>query len=382
MKGLNASRNKAIIQISKLILLFLVASSIANAFQERYTFVLIYCISFVLTSIHLYVYTKKQNHEIAAQTIVFILFTMFFSFFFIGSHDSFDILWVLILPIVTVILGEYNKTKLWLISFNVLLVIALLLNYFYPVLVPYKSFALWSMLWAGIFLSGMALYYKRVQEQLLAEIKQYQDGLEGKISNATYEIETLQIEKEKSDALLMQSRLSSLETQLNPHFLFNSLNSIAELVHIDSYKAEEAILKVSSFLRNTMEEKALIPLQKEIDNVKEYVELENIRFDGKIHLIIIGDIPAWEVPKFSIQLIVENAIKHGVNPDKRLLVITLSFNHEQNLIHIENDGLAIRSKDFGIGLNNLNQRLELLCRGYLEIKQTEPPCYEIFIGKN
>jgi len=361
-------------------LVFLIASSIANALQGRYLFVLIYCISFVITSLHLYFYHKYQRHEIAAQTLVIILFVMFFSFFFIGEHASFDILWVLVLPIVTVILGDYTKTKTWLITFNILLIAALVLQTLFPALISYESFALWSMLWAGIFLSGMALYYKQVQEQLLGEIKHYQEGLEGKITNATDTIKTLKTEKEESDYLLMQSRLSSLETQLNPHFLFNSLNSIAELIHIDSHRAEEAVLKVSSFLRNTMEEKALIPLSKEIKNVKEYIALENIRFDGSIKLTIEDDIPYWEVPKFSIQLLIENAIKHGIDPQKKLISISIAFDHTQHIIYVQNDGKAITSEQFGIGLNNLNQRLQLLCHGRVKIKQSQPPCYQIYLG--
>jgi sensor histidine kinase YesM len=381
VKDLNESRNKAIVQISKLTLVFLIASSVANAFNGRYSFVIVYFLAFIITSIHLYLYNKNHQREIAAQTLVVILFIMFFSFFFIGEHASFDILWVLVLPIVTIILGDYKETKFWLISFNILLLAALILQALYPLLIPYESFALWSMLWAGIFLSGMALYYKQVQGQLLSEIKSYQEGLEGEISNATNEIKTLQTEKQQSEYLLMQSRLSSLETQLNPHFLFNALNSIAELIHIDSHKAEEAVLKVSSFLRNTMEEKALMSLSKELKNVKEYVELENIRFNGKINLSVEDNIPYWQVPKFSIQLIIENAIKHGVDPKKPFINISIGFNHSENIISIENDGRPITSSNFGIGLNNLNQRLQLLCDGWVEIRQTHRPCFEIHIGK-
>lgn len=375
------SRNKAIIQISQLTLFFLVASSIANFLSERYAFVLVYCITFLITSVHLYIYKKRQNHEQAAQNLVMILFIMFFSFFFIGEHASFDILWVLILPIVTIILGDYKVTKFWLIIFNILIVLAIVLHYINPDLIPYESFALWSMLWAGIFLSGMSLYYKSVQDNLLDEIKNYQEGLEGKISHATSEIESLQTKKRESDLLLMQSRLSSLETQLNPHFLFNALNSIAELIHIDSDQAEEAVLKVSSFLRNTMDEKALMPLSKELDNVQEYIALENIRFNGLITLEITNTIPDWEVPKFSIQLIIENAIKHGMHSQTKKLNILIDFDHHLSVIRIENDGAPITATHFGIGLNNLNQRLKLLCDGHVTIKESQKPCFEIYIGK-
>ena len=195
-----------------------------------------------------------------------------------------------------------------------------------------------------------------------------------------YRFVKMRNEKEEVDHHYIQSRLSSLETQLNPHFMFNALNSIAELVHQDPNKAEEAILKVSTFLRNTMDEKALIPLKDELRNVKDYIELENIRFSGKIVLEESTSVPSWDVPKFSIQLLVENAIKHGLDPKRDKLTITLSFDNDNCIILIKNNGKVMRSTDFGIGLNNLDQRIGLLCRGSLNVIQTNPPTFQIHLG--
>jgi LytS/YehU family sensor histidine kinase len=174
--------------------------------------------------------------------------------------------------------------------------------------------------------------------------------------------------------------LRSLETQLNPHFLFNALNSIAELIHHDKDKAEMAVLKVSAFLRNSMNEKALLCLEDEIRNVKDYVELENIRFSGKIKLHIEGRPKNWSIPKFSIQLLVENAIKHGYNPAKEQLNIWLSFDDAKKIIILKNDGNAMKSQKFGVGLSNLNQRVELLCHGKIEIIDTLEPTFYIYVG--
>lgn len=195
-----------------------------------------------------------------------------------------------------------------------------------------------------------------------------------------YRFVKMRNEKEEVDHHYIQSRLSSLETQLNPHFMFNALNSIAELIHQDPNKAEEAVLKVSAFLRNTMDEKALIPLKHELRNVQDYIELENIRFSGKISLIMIDPAPLWVVPKFSIQLLVENAIKHGFNSNQDNLTISLRFNTQHHNIIISNNGKAMRSTQFGIGLNNLDQRLQLLCKGYLKVLQTDQPTFNIHIG--
>ena len=196
-----------------------------------------------------------------------------------------------------------------------------------------------------------------------------------------YRFVKMRNQKDVIDNEYIQSRLRSLETQLNPHFLFNALNSIAELIHHDTDKAEMAILKVSSFLRNTMNEKALLSLKEEIKNVGEYVELENIRFSGKIHLEIIGQIPHWSVPKFSLQLIVENAIKHGSVSGENGLNITISFDMRKRIIKIQNDGEAMQKKSFGVGLSNLNQRLDLLCKGSLRVESLDKPQFYIYLGE-
>ncbi|MDD5203400.1 MAG: histidine kinase [Sulfurimonas sp.] len=193
-----------------------------------------------------------------------------------------------------------------------------------------------------------------------------------------YRFVKMRNEKELIDHEYVKSRLGSLERQLNPHFLFNALNSIAELIHHNPDKAEMAILKVSAFLRNTMNEQPLLTLSDEIKNVRDYIELENIRFSGKIKLHIDENIPLWRVPKFSIQLLVENAIKHGFVSSSSTLNISIKF--EKEGIVVSNDGEAIQSTKFGVGLSNLDQRLKLLCKGYVEIKSKNNPSFYIHIG--
>lgn len=188
--------------------------------------------------------------------------------------------------------------------------------------------------------------------------------------------------KEMQEKLLIQSRLKSLERQLNPHFLFNALNSLAELLHVNPLKAEKILLQLSSFLRSSMKEEAMICLHEEIENVIRYIALENVRFDDKI--ILIYDVPASlkekKVPKFSIQLIVENAIKHGYTREK--LTITISIQQKEKLeITIGNDGLPITNPSFGIGLQNLQERLFLLCNGELQLKNEVSPTFILCIGE-
>lgn len=162
---------------------------------------------------------------------------------------------------------------------------------------------------------------------------------------------------------ILQSRLRALENELNPHFLFNALNSMSELVYIDPQKAEYAILNLSTFLRNAIDKQSLIPLQLELEMVQTYVQIENIRFDNQIELTIKIDeqIQNIEVPKFSIQLLVENAIKHGYQ--KKSLKIMITSN--EDTICVANNGKIKEHIVYGTGLQNLQDRLHLLKVGEL-----------------
>jgi len=195
-----------------------------------------------------------------------------------------------------------------------------------------------------------------------------------------YRIVKTRNEKEHVDTLFVQSRVNSLETQLNPHFLYNALNSLAELIHQDPLRAEEAVIKISTFLRNTMIETPLITLTQEIRNASDYIELENIRFNGRIHLSTRVDdvLNSILVPKFSIQLLCENAIKHGMTHSTTPFEITVhAFKNSNIHIEVSNNGEEITSTTFGIGLRNLQERLSHLCEGKITIKHSSAPTYTI-----
>ncbi len=182
-------------------------------------------------------------------------------------------------------------------------------------------------------------------------------------------------EKEEKEQLFIQSRLRSLETQLNPHFLFNALNSLSELVHQNPSKAEEAIVKLSHFLRNTMGEKTLISLAEEIQNVKDYIDLETLRFPSlRLTTEIDTDTLTRKVPKFSIQLLVENAIKHGYDPSSEFFGISIHASLDSLItLRVSNNGKAVHSKRFGIGLSNLQERIAFLCGGDVTLESFHNP---------
>ncbi len=165
---------------------------------------------------------------------------------------------------------------------------------------------------------------------------------------------------------VLNSKIKVLENELNPHFLFNALNSISELIYQDQKKAEEATIDLSKFLRNAITKETLITLESEIRMVETYLTIENIRFEDniKMQLEISNDDLNIMVPKFSIQLLVENAIKHGYL--QKELDIKVIVN--DNSIEVSNNGLISENIKFGTGLSNLATRLKLLKIGYLDKK--------------
>lgn len=174
---------------------------------------------------------------------------------------------------------------------------------------------------------------------------------------------------------MLELRLKSLETELNPHFIFNALNSISELIHMDKALAEEALMRLSKLLRSAITQKSLISLEEELVMVQNYLMLENIRFEGKIHFktqVKLG-LEQQLVPKFSIQLLVENAIKHGF--ENRDLHIALSADDESILVC--NDGKKPKGITYGTGLHNLKRRLEILEVGSLSSEQSDNVCFKI-----
>lgn len=168
---------------------------------------------------------------------------------------------------------------------------------------------------------------------------------------------SMKYKNEEIKTQVLETKLKALENELNPHFLFNALNSVSELIYEDPKKAENAVIEISKFLRNAINKESLITLETELSMVKTYVNIENVRFDEKIVLNIenIAEYKNIKIPKFSIQLLVENAIKHGFYG--KTLQIDIKFSKDR--IIVQNNGKITNIVKFGTGLSNLQKRLEL-----------------------
>ena len=154
------------------------------------------------------------------------------------------------------------------------------------------------------------------------------ETLRYKLQAASLELRTQQVEQERAYKLLAEARLSSLESRIHPHFLFNTLNSIAALIPSDPMRAEDTVGKLASLLRFSLNahQSGLVPLSQELKIVRDYLEIEKTRFGQRIRYEI--DVPDAlqdvRVPPLALQSVVENAVKHvaakrpeGVNSCER-----------------------------------------------------------------
>jgi len=168
-----------------------------------------------------------------------------------------------------------------------------------------------------------------------------------------------------------EAQLNNLSAQLNPHFLFNSLNNIKALVSNNPKAARRAIDLLSDLLRNSLYngEQTLVPLKDELNLVNDYLELEKLRFEERLQYEINADdtLASFQIPRLSIQLLVENAIKHGIAQRKNGGLITVKVEQLATVIKItvQNPGELIAGGN-GLGLKNLQERLDLEYKGQAE----------------
>lgn len=168
-----------------------------------------------------------------------------------------------------------------------------------------------------------------------------------------------------------QAQLASLESRVQPHFLFNTLNSIAALIHDDPKGAERMTTQLASLMRTSLDQQAmpLVPLDDELKTVRDYLAIEQVRFGERLRYAF--DVPdaarAFRVPRLSVQTLVENAVKYAVSPRREGATLRIAAAIEQRdvVITVSDDGPGFDASALpqGHGLSLLRERLELLFSG-------------------
>ncbi|HTT24344.1 MAG TPA: histidine kinase [Candidatus Sulfotelmatobacter sp.] len=196
-------------------------------------------------------------------------------------------------------------------------------------------------------------------------------GIEIKVFNSV----RIQIKLEEQERLLLHARMESLQNQINPHFLFNTLNSISSLVRFDPDTARDMIFKLATILRRLLNSsEAFAPLREEFEFIDNYLDIEVVRF-GREKLKVVKELDPASldvvVPSMLLQPLVENSIKHGLSPkiDGGCIYLRSRVTNSRLIIEVEDDGVGMGNAQsigsstwsgMGIGMANVSERLQVL----------------------
>jgi len=180
--------------------------------------------------------------------------------------------------------------------------------------------------------------------------------------------------------LVTEAELKSLKFQINPHFIFNSLNSMSALTEIDPKKAKQMIIKLADFLRYTLanNDRQKNTLNEELKNIKLYLDIEKIRFEDKFEYLeeLHEECGKTEIPSMILQPLFENAIKHAVYETLDTVKINLTCTKQDDFLKISlcnNFEGESHKKGAGVGLKNIKERLKLIYQqdNLMEIKKEQ-----------
>lgn len=175
------------------------------------------------------------------------------------------------------------------------------------------------------------------------------------------------IKEKELKNLVTEAELRSLKFQINPHFIFNSLNSMSALTEIDPKKAKQMIIKLADFLRYTLanNDKQTTTLNEELKNIKLYLDIEKIRFEDKFDYVeeLAEQCGKVQIPSMLLQPLFENAIKHAVYETLEKVIIKLTCTEQDKFLKISisnNFEGESHKKGAGVGLKNIKDRLALI----------------------
>lgn len=188
--------------------------------------------------------------------------------------------------------------------------------------------------------------------------------------NQSYKREQANIANQQLIAENIKVKYEALKNQLDPHFLFNSLNTLNGLISLDKDKAHEYVDNLSSVFRYTLHSKNIVKLEEEMEFANAYISLLKIRFgeNMKIKYYVDKKYRDHFIMPISIQLLVENAVKHNIIHAKNPLVIIIATNDKGNLVVSNVVNLRPEKSIGGVGLMNLSERYKLLFDKEIEIK--------------
>lgn len=225
-----------------------------------------------------------------------------------------------------------------------------------------------SILALGVaFISAGYMYFYIKEKNLIAEA----------------EVEKLKRSKAENDQALLLSQLSQLQSQIVPHFLFNTLANIQELIEADSKKANRMLGELTTLLRSSLvsTKSGLSTIEQEISLISAYLNIQKIRLGNRLEFDIKCDkkLMFIRLPPYLVQPLVENAVTHGIEPKigKGLITVKFYYENQELVISTEDNGPGLTSVNTkhgrGIGLSNVRYRLKKLFGTGADLTITENP---------
>ena len=190
-------------------------------------------------------------------------------------------------------------------------------------------------------------------------------------------------ERAELERQLQKSRVELMTSQIQPHFIYNTLNSIRTLIKVDPEAAYQTTYDFSNYLRgnlNSMEGREKIPFSEELRHIQAYVNIEKIRFEDRIQVEFLLETRSFQVPALSVQPLVENAIKHGLckKIEGGTVWVRSYETADSYVVEVEDNGIGFdinalenqNTEHTSIGLNNIRFRVTALSGGDMEIKSS------------
>jgi len=212
----------------------------------------------------------------------------------------------------------------------------------------------------------------------------FYESTRGRLQQTEEKLHEKEMTEQRLTKLAAEARLRGLESRLQPHFLFNTLNSISALIAVDPARAEKMVGRLGGLLRLSLDRtnQDLIPLEQEMAMVEDYVEIESERFGDKVkaRLEMPRELQKAKVPPLSIQTLVENAVKYGITPQKGGGEVVVAASAENGNLRIQvadtGTGFDLTAIPAGHGLDNLVGRLDALfgSAGQLRVRRLDGRC--------
>jgi two-component system, LytTR family, sensor histidine kinase AlgZ len=289
-------------------------------------------------------------------------------FNFIGCFVVANCIGILMLLTFTY-LGTYfsslSKPFNWITLIGAILVATVIGCMLGGIILGALNFLDWKFYWAVFYRS---IWFSALISLVIGVSISVHEGLRYKLEATSLRLREKELAEERARKLAIEARLSSLESRIHPHFLFNTLNSISALIQEDPPLAERLVERLAALLRFSLDsnQHSTVPLGQEMKIVGDYLEIESARFGEKLRysIRIPKEAESVEVPPLSVQTLVENCLKHAISSRREGGEIHVGARVEDDLISIEvcDDGPGFTDEAIAVGhgLDNLQSRLAAL----------------------